>query len=79
MAREEAEREEAAHNERKKIDGFWSKLTPDEKQKADAEALAEASDIQLEWMKKGGLTGKTTRQNLLDAYALSRLVGLKAI
>jgi len=55
------------------VAGFWDSLSPEERKRLEAEALAAAQPSEHRLLRQGGLIAQTTRQNLLDAYALQCL------
>ena len=52
------------------VTSFWDSLSPEERGRLETEALAAAQPSQHRLLRQGGLIAQTTRQNLLEAYAL---------
>jgi hypothetical protein len=69
-----AEQEQARLQARTQaVAGFWDALSPAERQRQEAEALAAAQPAENRLLRQGGRIAQTLRQNLLEAYALQCL------
>jgi plasmid replication initiation protein len=72
--RQAQEREEAKALAREQtIKKFWDSFSEEERQKMEQQAIAQASDLERDLIKKGGALGVAARKNALDAYALTCL------
>jgi hypothetical protein len=58
---------------RERIDQFWKSLSPEERQRQEQAALAQASALQRTLLAQGGSFARLSRQTVLDAFALGRL------
>ena len=79
-ARSEARAQRLAEDERARAEakesavaGFWAALSPEERTRLEAEALATAQPSEHRLLRQGGLVARTVREKLLDAYALQCL------
>ena len=52
------------------IQRFWDSLSEDERQKQEEQAIAQATDLERDMVRKGGSLAGAVRKNLLDAFAL---------
>ena len=52
------------------IKTFWDSLSDLERMRLEAEALAQATQIESDVIKRGGPFASATKKSLLDAYAL---------
>ncbi len=68
-AEKKRQREEA-------IAKFWELLSVPERTRLEAEALGEATTLQRDIMKRGGAFASTTRQTLLDTFAIKIMAQL---
>jgi hypothetical protein len=67
----QAHKEEAQLKAREDaIRGFWESLSDSERMHLETEALANATEVQIEVINRGGAFASATKQSLLDAYAL---------
>lgn len=67
-------RQTAAEVEREnRIAAFWQAVPEDERPRHEAEAMAQARNLQRQLMRRGGKLGESARKAVLDAYALARL------
>lgn len=77
LAERQRQRElETQAKERKRdeaIASFWAALTPPERDRLEAEALAQATALQQTLLTGCGSLAQTTRKTVLDAYALKLL------
>jgi Replication initiator protein A len=55
------------------IENFWLALSDEERQRLEAQAIAQGGQLERDLIERGGTLGKTARKMLLDAYALSML------
>ena len=70
LAEDERARAEAKESA---VAGFWAALSPEERTRLEAEALATAQPSEHRLLRQGGLVARTVREKLLDAYALQCL------
>jgi hypothetical protein len=52
---------------------FWNSLSEAERQQAEAQAIVEANNLQVELLKGGGAFAETARKAILEGYVLRRL------
>jgi hypothetical protein len=71
--RQRRDRQSREHERQAEIQSFWESLAPEEAAAAAAEALAQASPLQREWIRQGGSIGKAARDAVLESYARERI------